>query len=235
MDSPTSQPKSRSTRSPTDAGAETFVPDGASRLELEAGETARGNSGYSLLIRGEVQASSILSSAKHDGSVTLMENKTKLVSGSLTGGTIGFVVDGTVVAAEFDDSAPAVTLDGAHVDPDRWPTVKEYIGFGPNGEPVEDPFPDGGELGAAPNDPLHPDEYVIELDASGIDEAKAYCFDIDGSVVNRADSSTVTDQEDRVYGCLQPGSSAAITIRGHVTRIEAADGLEFSIDAKHSA
>jgi hypothetical protein len=179
-----------------------------------------------------VQSSSILSTTDPDESVTLLENDTQLVSGSLASGTVGFVVDGTIVAAEFDEPAPTVKLGGAYVDPAQWPTVKQYTGFGPGQDPVEDPFPEGGELGGARNDPLNPEEYVIELDAGEIVEPEAYCFDIDGDVLDCAGGPTVSENGDRVYGCLRAGTSAQITIQGQITRIDTADGIEFTVGAR---
>ena len=236
MDSPTSQPTSQSAQSPTETGADVLVRDGAVKVELQAGDDATTHCGYSLLICGEVQPSSILSNGTGNETVTLLENDTKLVSGNLDGGTAGFVVEGTIVAAEFDDDdAATVTLDGAYVDMDRWPSVSEYLGHGPGQEPVADPFPGSGELGAVADDPLNPEEYVIELDANELDSPEAYCFDVDGDVLETTGGPTVTKQSDRVFGCLRPGKTATITIRGHVTWIETADRLEFTIGARDPA
>lgn len=235
MDSPPSQLKSQSTESPRETSVEALIEDGKVRLELEASNGAGTHCGYSFLVQGEVQPSSILSSTDSDETVTLMENDTKLVSGSLACGTVGFVVDGEVLAAEFDEPAPTLKLGGAYVDPAQWPTVKEYTGFGPGQEPVEDPFPDSGELGGARDDPLDPEEYVIELDAGEIADPEAYCFDVDGTVLDCAGGPTVSEKGDRVYGCLRPGNSARITIRGLVTRIDTADGIEFTVSGREKA
>lgn len=194
--------------------------------DTENGET----SGYSLLVQGEVEASSILSSTEPEETITLLENDTKLLSGSISSGTVGFILDGTIVAAEFDDPKPTVKADGAVVDPGQWPTVTEYLGHGPGQAPVEDPFPNSGELGATRGDPLNPERYRIELDARG-EEPEAYCFDIDGEVIDHADGVTVSKEGERVYGCLCPGHSAEIDIRGVITRIDTADGIEFSVTA----
>lgn len=206
-----------------------LVQEGEFRLELEASEDADAHSGYSIVVRGAIQSSSILSSTEPDETVTLLENDTKLVSGRLAGGTVGFVVDGTVVAAEFDEPAPAVKVGGAYVDPAQWPTVREYAGAGPGQDPVEDPFPGSAELGGARDDPLDPDEYVVEVEAGETAGPAAYCFDLDGEVLDRAGGATVSGRGDRVYGCLRPGESAEVTIRGLVTHVDTEDGLEFTV------
>lgn len=229
MDSSSSQSKSGASGSRRDAGAEALVQEGAVRLELEPGEGAGTPCGYSLLVRGTVESSSILSSVDPDETVTLLENDTKLVSGSLAGGTVGFVLEGEVVAAEFDDPAPAVKVGGAYVDPAQWPTVTEYTGFGGGQDLVEDPFPEGAELGSARDDPLDPDEYVVEVESVETTTPEAYCFDVDGEVLESAGGATVSGTGDRVFGCLRPGESARVTIRGLVTRIDSADGLDVSV------
>jgi hypothetical protein len=232
METPASESKSQTTGPQTKTGTGEPIQDGAVRVELTASKDADTLGGYSLLVRGDVQSSSILSTTEPDESVTLLENDTQLVSGSLASGTVGFVVDGTIVAAEFDEPTPTVKLGGAYVDPAQWPTVKEYTGFGPGQDPVEDPFPDSGELGGARNDPLRPEEYVIELDAGEIADPEAYCFDIDGDVLDCSGGPTVSENGDRVYGCLRAGTSAQITIRGQITRIDTADGIEFTVGAR---
>lgn len=233
METPISQQKSEATGSSRDAGG--LVQEGQVRLELESSEGSETRCGYSLLVRGVVQPSSVLSSTDPNETVTLLENDTKLVTGDLAGGKVGFIIDGTVVAAEFDEATPTVKLGGAYVDPAQWPTVTEYTGFGPDQEPVEDPFPDSGELGGARDDPLDPEEYVIELDATGIPTPEAYCFDVDGDVLDCAGGPTVSENGDRVYGCLDADSSARITIQGHVTRIDTADGIEFTVSERDKA
>lgn len=229
---------SQSEESSRDIYADALTRERGVTLQIEGDERQGGESGYSILLQGEVQASSILSSNDPGETVTVLENDTKLLSGSVQGETAGFVLDGRIVAAEFDDPEPTVKVDGTIIAPGRWPTVKEYTGYGPGQEPVEDPFPNSGELGAPSGDPLNPEEYTIELDADGLDEAKAYCFDIDGKIVSHPDSATVSEKEDRVYGYLCPGWSAKIEVRGVIARIDTADGIDFSVrtrDRSHPA
>jgi hypothetical protein len=196
-------------------------------------DNARGRKcGYSLLIQGEIQASSILSSSDPGESVTLLEDDTKLVSGSVRRETAGFVLDGTIVAAEFDEPEPTVEVGGAIVDPRRWPTVKEYTGYGPGQEPVEDPFPNSGQLGKPPGDPLDPKEYVVTLEADGEDGADAYCIDLEGAVGSHPDDATVSDCGDRVFGSLGPDETAEIEVRGLITRIDTAEGITHSVRAR---
>jgi hypothetical protein len=232
MDGPASK-----TSTPLDSSTPETAADSLTRLEevpLEIeGDHERGRTvSYSILIQGEVRASSLLSSRDPAESVTLLENDTKLLCGSVHGDTAGFVVAGDVLAAEFDEPEPTVKLDGAIVDTRRWPTVKEYVGYGPGGESVEDPFPESGELGAPPRDPLDPEEYHVELDARDLEETEAFCFDVDGEVVDQPDGTTVSARGDRVYGCLHPGTTATITVRGVITRVETADGIDFSVSAR---
>lgn len=229
MDGPASKTSTPIESSPPETAADTLRRVEEATLQI-AGESSDGQKcGYSILVRGEVRASSFHSSRDPEESVTLLENDTKLVTGSVYGDEAGFVVTGEVIAVEFDDPEPTVKLDGAIVDPGRWPTVKEYIGYGPDQEPVEDPFPESGELGASPGDPLDPEEYLVELDGEELDETEAYCFDVDGDVVDTPDGTTVSDRGDRVYGYLHPGSSVTIGVRGVVTRIETPDGIDFSV------
>lgn len=235
MDSPSSQRDAGAPGSPRDAGVDALVQEGEVRLEIEPSERADTHCGYSILVRGAVQPSSILSNGDPDATVSLLEDDTKLVTGGLAGGTVGFVVDGAIVAAEFDDPTPSVKVGGAYVDPAGWPTVKEYTGFGPGQDPVADPFPDSAELGAARDDPLDPDEYVVEIEAAETTDPAAYCFDVEGEVLDRAGGATVSGTGDRVYGCLRPGESARVTIGGLVTRIDTADGLEFTVRDRDEA
>jgi len=230
MDTPTSSPASRPDTQTTAIGAEALTSDGDATLQIEGGAQ---QSGYSILIQGDIQASSILSTNDPEEAVTLLENDTQLVSGSVSGDVAGFVLTGTIVAVEFDDPAPTIKIDGAYVDPDQWPSVKEYTGYGPGQDAVEDPFPNSGELGASPGDPLNPEEYIIELEATGTEQAEAYCFDIEGHVIDHSVSTTVADE--RVYGCLQPGRSARIAVSGMITRIDTADGIGFSVRARDSS
>lgn len=232
MDGPASK-----TSTPIESSAPETAADTLTRLEEVTlqivGESSDGRKcGYSILVRGEVRASSLHSSKDPEESVTLLENDTKLLTGSVYGDEAGFLVTGEVLAAEFDDPEPTIKLDGAIADTAQWPTVKEYLGYGPEQEPVEDPFPESGELGASPDDPLNPEEYLVELDGEELDETEAYCFDVDGEVVDTPDGTNVSDRGDRVYGCLHPGSSATITVRGVVTRIETADAIGFSVGAR---
>lgn len=232
MDGPASKTSTTFDSPAPETAADTLTRVEEFTLEV-AGEKGEGRkSSYSILVQGEVRASSILSSKDPEESVTMLENDAKLLCGSVYGDTAGFVVSGEILAAEFDDPEPTVKVDGAFVDTGRWPTVKEYIGYGPEQESVEDPFPNSGELGASPGDPLNPEEYLVELDAGELDETEAYCFDIDGEVVDQPDGMTVSEKGDRVYGCLHPGCTATITVRGVITRIETADGIGFSVSAQ---
>lgn len=232
MESSPPSPSSQTDPSSTETVADALTREGEIPLELcaESGSV----SGYSVLVRGEVQVSSILSSTEPDGSVTVLENDTKLLAGTLAGETVGFVINGTILAAEFDEPAPTVKVGGAFVDAGRWPTVTEYTGHGPGEESVEDPFPNSAELGAYPGDPLNPDEYVIELDANGLDEPDAYCFDIEGDVIDHSEGVTVSDSADRLYGCLQPGCRARIEVGGFISRIDTAEGIEFTVRARET-
>lgn len=229
MDSPTPETISQPDRSPTDAGVDGLIRDGEVTIQIERDGRP---GGYSILVRGEVQASSILSTGEHDATITVLEDDTRLLSGSVGGETVGFVLDGRILAAGFDDPQPSVKVDGAYVDPEQWPTVKEYTGFGPDQEPVEDPFPESGELGTPRNDPLNPEAYVVELDADDAEAPAAYCLDVDGAVGDRSDDVTVSEMGDRVYGCLRPGESARVELQGVVTRIETADGIDFSVRSR---
>ena len=233
MESPTSPAASQPTESADDAVTSALTREGEVTVHIEADCPEGRTSNYSLLIRGEIQSSSILSSGELDETVTLLENDTKLVSGSVSGGTAGFVLDGQILAAEFDDPEPKIRVSGAFADPTRWPTVKEYTGHGSHQEPVEDPFPDSGELGSTPNDPLNPKEYVLELDAAGLERADAYCLDIDGEIIDHSEGVIVSDSEERVYGCLRPDASARIEVRGLITRIDTANGIEFAVRARN--
>jgi len=232
MESPTSWTTPRSNSSAASSVTDVLAQERQVSLQIDGSQGEVGARGYSILIRGEVQPSSILSTRNSDKTLTLLENNATLLFGSVTGNTAGFVFDGEIVAAEFDSPAPTVKLDGSVVDPDRWPTVKEYVGHGPDRESVEDPFPDSGKLGASPGDPLDPDEHRIELEAGALDTPEAYCLDIDGDVLSRSDSVTVSDRGDRVYGCLRSNSSAHVSIRGMITRIDTADGVDFSVSAR---
>jgi len=235
MNSQPSTTVSQSDQSTTDTATEALTEEGIVTLEIGGDDKDRWASGYSFLIRGEIQAGSILSRDTPNPTITLLENDTKLVSGSISGDKAGFLLDGYVVAAEFDVPEPAVKVDGSFVDPERWPTVKEYLGHGPGQEPVEDPFPESGELGASPTDPLNPEEYIFELDAHELDEAEAYCFDIEGEIIGHSDGVSVSDKEDRVYGCLRPDGSARIEVRGVITRIDTANGIDFSIRPRNKS
>lgn len=232
MESPTSPTASQSDRSTTDTVTDVLTRDGEVTLHVEGGSRGGEESRYSFLVQGEIQASSILSSTDPDETVVLLENNTKLVSGSVSGGSVGFVLSGHVLAAEFDDPEPKIKVGGAFVDPEQWPTVKEYTGHGPGQEPVDDPFPNSGVLGASPNDPLNPEEYILELDARELENADAYCFDVDGEIIGYSEGVTISDSEERVYGCLRPGSSARIEVRGVITRIDTADGIDFTVRAR---
>lgn len=232
MDSPTSPPAPQSETSPADSITDALTQNDEIGLQLEGDSQTGKTCGYSLLIQGEVQSSSILSSTDPAETITLLEDNKKLLSGSLSGETDGFILDGTILAAEFDEPAPAVKINGSYIDVQQWPTVKEYTGHGAKQEPVEDPFPNSGELGGSPNDPLDPTEYLIELDANGLDKPAAFCFDIDGAVITRSEEMTVPDSEDRVYGCLSAGESAEVAVRGVITRIDTADGIEFTVRAR---
>ncbi|AWB28327.1 hypothetical protein HARCEL1_11725 [Halococcoides cellulosivorans] len=216
----------------TTTASDVLTRDGAVALVVENTSETGQTSHYSLLVHGDIQASSILSTDDPAPTVTVLDDDTVLVAGSVTGGTAGFVLDGQVVAAEVDGADPTLTVGDRVVDPGRWPTVTAYTGHGPEVEPVTDPFPNGGELGATPEDPLYPEEYVLELSASGLDAADAYCFDVDGTVLDHSDDVRVSELGDRVYGSLQPDSSARIEVRGTITRIDTADGIEFAVRAR---
>lgn len=209
-----------------DASVETLGGDREVALQIE-GSQLGGVGGYSIIVRGEIQASSVLSTEVPDETVTLLEDETKLLSGSVGGGTVGFLLDGEVLAAEFDEPAPVVRLDGEAVDPGRWPTARAYLGGETGEDPVEDPFPDSGEMGKPRGDPLDPQEVVVVLEADG--EAGAYCFDVDGEVLDHPEGASVSGKGDRVYGYLQPERSARIPIRGTVTRVDTAEGIGFSV------
>jgi len=231
MDTPTTQPASQSKGSLAEASVDALTQEGQVSFQI----TTNSQCGYSVLVRGDLKASSILSTIPPTETITVLENNTRLLSGSVSGETAGFVLTGQIVAMEFDDPDPEVRVDGSLIDPTQWPTVKEYTGHGPHQEAVEDPFPESGELGGSPGDPLKPDEYVIELGAANEGETEAYCFDIDGEIIDRSDSVTVSETEDRVYGCLAPGDSAQVEVRGVVTRAETAQGIDFTVRIRENA
>lgn len=232
MDGPASKSSPPIESSAPQTAVDSLTGTGESTLQIAGNSTDGRESSYSILLQGEVRSSSILSSKDPEESVTLLENNTKILSGSVFGGEAGFVLEGDVLAAEFDEPEPSLKLDGSVVDTGRWPTVKEYLGYGPGQESVKDPFPDSGELGATPRDPLHPEEYVVELDGGALAEAEAYCFDVDGTVLSEPAGTTVSDRGDRVFGCLHPDATARITVRGVITRIETADAIDFTVRAR---
>lgn len=232
MSEPTTGGATQSEQLQSGAAADTPDQKGEVAFQIEGDGPGGRPTGYSVLVSGEVQSSSILSSEPLRETVTLLEDDTKLLSGTVRGGTVGFVLDGDIIAAEFDDPAPSVRLDGTVVDPERWPTVKAYLGDGARQEPVADPFPNSGELGKPCGDPLDPLEAVVVLEADDPDDAGAYCFDLDGDVLAHPDSASVSADGDRVFGYLYPGWSAEIEIRGAVTRIDTADGIDFSVRAR---
>lgn len=234
MDGPAPRTSTNLDSSPAETAASALTSLEEATLRIEGASDSGRKSCYSLLVQGEVRESSILSSRDPDASVTLLQNNTKLLSGSVYGGRAGFVVSGKVLAAEFDDPEPTVTLDGDVVEDGRWPTVTEYLGAGPDQETVEDPFPDSGVLGATPGDPLDPEEYVVELDATGAADTGAFCFDVDGTITDHPESATISDGGDRVYGYLPAGNTAAIRVRGVITRIDTADGVDFSVAARRA-
>lgn len=232
MEVPTTGASSQPDTTPANIGADALTQDGEVTLQITGDKQQGRKNGYSILLQGEIQASSILSSNDPEETIMLLENNTRLLSGSVHGETAGFVLDGKIVAAEFDDPEPTVKLGGAIIDSKRWPTVKEYTGYGPDRESVEDPFSTNEEVGTPPSDPLNADGYTVELDATELDNAKAYCFDVDGEIISHPDSATVSDQEDRVYGYLCPEWSAKIEVRGTITRIDTAEGIDFTVRAR---
>lgn len=229
MDGPASKTSPQLDSSSTEPAVDALTRVEDITLQIEGDKREGRTSGYSILIQGEVQASSVLSSNDPEESITLFENNTKLLSGRVSGERVGFVIKGKILAAEFDEPAPKVELDGSIIEPGRWPTVKEYTGYGPGQESVEDPFPDSGELGASRGDPLNPEDYIIELDARELGETEAYCFDVDGQIIDHPDTMTISDKGDRGYGYIHPGCSAQIEVRGVITRIDTADGIDFSV------
>lgn len=232
MSEPTTGASTQLEEGPSGAAVDTLDQSGEVAFQIEGEGPGRRASGFSVLVRGDIQASSILSSEPLRETVTLLEDDTKLLSGDVRGGTAGFVLDGEIIAAEFDDPTPSVRIDGTAVDPERWPTVKAYLGNGARQDPVDDPFPNSGELGKPRGDPLDPLEAVVVLDAEDADDAGAYSFDLDGDVLDHPDSASVSSTGDRVFGYLYPGWTASIEIRGAVTRIETADGIGFSVRAR---
>lgn len=232
MDGPASRTPATIDSSAPETATDTLPRAEEVTLQIEGDSRDGRKSSYSILVRGEISASSLLSSKDPEESVMLLENDTKLLTGSVYGDEAGFVLRGDVLAAEFDDPEPTIKLDGAIVDTGRWPAVREYIGYGAGQESVEDPFPDSGELGATPGDPLNPEEYLVELDAREAEATEAFCFDVDGEVLDHPDGTTVSEKGDRVYGCLHPGRTATIALRGVVTRIETPDGIDFSVRAR---
>ncbi len=199
---------------------------GETKLQISGDKQLGRKSGYSILLRGDVTASSILSSSDPNRSVTELENDTKLLAGSVRGGTAGFVLHGTILAAEFDDPVPTVKLDGSVVDPDQWPTVREVTGYGSEGSELSDPFTPFDNVTKQSTEPT---SSVVTLDATDLTEPAAYCLDVDGEVLERPESATVADAGDRVFGYLNPGASESIEVAGDVTRVDAGDGVEFSI------
>ncbi len=231
MSGPATRASSATDDRSAEAAVDALATDGEVAFQIEGDERRGRTSGYSILVQGSVQASSVLSSTAPGESVVVLEDDTKLLSGTVRAGTAGFVVDGEVLAAEFDDPAPTIRLDGEVVDPDRWPTVKGYLGSGARQDPVEDPFPNSGELGKPRGDPLDPLESVVVLEARETEDAGAYCLDLDGEVLEYPDSASISASGDRIFGYLYPGWSVRIAIRGAVTRVDTADGIRFSAHA----
>lgn len=228
MTDPTTSASAAGDRTPEPVAA-ALVGDGGTALRIEPVAHAGRPIGYSILVRGDVHASSILSTTAPREEVMLLDDDTKLLTGTVSGGTAGFVLDGRIVAAEFDDPKPIVRLGDAVVDPGRWPTVAAYTGAGGPEEPAEGPLPNGGELDRARGDPLAAEEYVVVLEGEDLEGSSAYCFDVDGTVLESPDSATVSPTGDRVYGYLCPGWSARIAVRGVVTRIDAGSGIGHSV------
>ena len=194
-------------------------------LEIE-GDTSEGRkSGFSFLLAGTVVASSILSTAEPTRSVTELEGDAMLLAGSVRGETAGFVLRGSVVAAEFDEPEPTVRLDGTVVDTDQWPSVRETVGHGTASPTLSAPF-SGDESASAT---LAPVTSVVTLEATDLNERAAFGVDVAGAVVDHSATTRVSADGDRVYGYLDPGASATVEVAGSVTRIDAGDGIEYAV------
>lgn len=230
MASPPSASSVQSDQSATETTTNVLPGTEGELLELQASSGAH-PAGYSLLIRGEIESSDILSAADPEVTVTVLANNTKLVAGTVSGGRVGFLLNGEILAAEFDDPEPTVKIGGAFVDHDHWPTVKSYTGHGPDQEPVRDPFPDGGDMTCPPADPLNPRDYVVELDAADLEGTGAFCFDLDGEVLDHPETVSVSESGDRVYGCVTEGETIEVGVDGLITRIDTARGIHFSVTA----
>lgn len=96
-------------------------------------------------------------------------------------------------------------------------------------EPVADPFPNRGMLGKPHGDPLDPAEYVVTFEAEDDVAERPYRLDVDGEIRSHPDDATVADEAERVSGELSRGESARVVVRGMLTWIETADGVDLSI------
>ncbi|MHB9286310.1 hypothetical protein ACKVMT_04630 [Halobacteriales archaeon Cl-PHB] len=199
------------------------------KLQIEGDRQLGRKSGFSILLRGDVTASSILSSNDPSRSVMELENDTKLLAGNVRGGTAGFVLEGAIVAAEFDEPAPTVKLDGTVVDPAQWPTVKEVTGHGNEADQLSSPFTAPDEAALTPAEPT---ESVVTLDATDLTDAVAYGVDVQGDVVDHPDTATVPESGDRIYGYLFSGNSVTIEVAGAVTRVDVPDGVEVTVQSE---
>lgn len=231
MEAPRDKPP-RTDEIRTDDAVDSIEQQEVVTIQLVGSAQSGATAGYSLLFEGDIETVSALSEDEPEAAVVPLDGERKLLSGNIADGTDGFVLVGSVLAAEFDDPEPTVKLDGTVVESGQWPTLDTYIGSGPGQEPVEDPFPDSGMLGAPLGDPLRPSEFVLELTAPGGDETGSYRFDVDGEILSGPDGSAVSETGDSVSGELLPGESAAIELRGMVTGIETHSAIEFTTRAR---
>lgn len=237
----------------------------ARTLQIHGSEQADAGAEYALLVDGDLEpvdepsspsasdpsaasgaqsSPSDAASAVEGASVTSLDGRSTLLSGTVQAEPLEFVLTGEILGVTVDGPEPTIALDDSAVDLDDWPSVDRAIHERAGEAPVENPFPNAAELSKPLGDPLDPREYVISLEAVDAGEAQSYAFDVEGAVLQHPDDATVTgdavvaddgavaDGGETVTGAIDAGASATIEVRGMVTWIEADDAVELSIQPR---